>query len=85
MIKSLRESKAKLSELVEFAAGGEEVIITVRGKPRARLCPISKGTPSQEREDEGWAQELREARRTYSVGTRDTGEEILDDLRDERS
>lgn len=37
---SLAEAKAHLSELVEQAANGEEVIITKRGKPVARLAPV---------------------------------------------
>jgi len=40
MITTLRESKAKLSALVALAQGGEDVIITVRGKPKARLTGI---------------------------------------------
>ena len=40
MYKTLRESKATLSALVERACGGEEVVITVRGRPRVRLCPV---------------------------------------------
>ena len=31
MVSTLRESKAKLSELVERASRGEDVLITVRG------------------------------------------------------
>jgi antitoxin (DNA-binding transcriptional repressor) of toxin-antitoxin stability system len=34
---SLAEAKARLSELTELAAAGEEVVITKRGKPVVRL------------------------------------------------
>lgn len=34
---SLAEAKARLSELTELAASGEEVVITKRGKPVVRL------------------------------------------------
>ncbi len=37
MVRTLRESKARLSELVERASQGEDVLITVRGKVKARL------------------------------------------------
>lgn len=37
---SLAEAKARLSELVEQAANGEEVIITKRGKPVATLIAV---------------------------------------------
>jgi prevent-host-death family protein len=42
MIATLRESKTKLSELVQLASGGEEVLITVRGRPSARLLPVGQ-------------------------------------------
>jgi len=34
---SLAEAKARLSELTQLAAAGEEVVITKRGKPVVRL------------------------------------------------
>lgn len=34
---SLAEAKARLSELTELAAAGQEVVITKRGKPVVRL------------------------------------------------
>jgi len=39
---NLYEAKSHLSELVERAAGGEEIIIAKAGKPMARLVPIQK-------------------------------------------
>lgn len=43
MIASIREAKSRLSELVASAANGEDVIITSRGEPCARIVPIQKG------------------------------------------
>jgi len=40
MIAKLREAKEQLSELVKRAAAGEEIIITVRGEPMARLSSV---------------------------------------------
>ena len=37
---SIAEAKARLSELVETAAGGTPIEITKRGKPIARIVPI---------------------------------------------
>jgi prevent-host-death family protein len=37
---NLYEAKSHLSELVERAAGGEEIIIAKAGKPKARLVPL---------------------------------------------
>jgi len=38
---SLYEAKTHLSELVEQAAQGREIIIAKSGKPKARLVPLS--------------------------------------------
>ena len=84
MIATLRESKAKLSALVESAARGEEVVITVRGKPRARLCPMVRASALEQRGSANWAKSLRAARETYSVGTHDTGTAIVEALRGDR-
>jgi prevent-host-death family protein len=37
------EAKNKLSELLDRAEGGEEIIITRRGRPVAKLGPINPG------------------------------------------
>lgn len=85
MITTLREGKAKLSALVDFAARGEEVVITVRGKPMARLCPMTQVPPHKKRGNANWERSLREARATYSVGIHNTGTEILDVIRGDRT
>ena len=41
---NLYEAKTKLSELVERAAAGEEIIIAKAGKPMAKLVPIQRRT-----------------------------------------
>lgn len=56
MVKTLRESKAKLSELVDRASRGEDVLITVRGQLKARL---TQATPEAAKVGEAWAEELR--------------------------
>jgi len=37
------EAKSKLSQLVERAESGREVVITRRGKPVAKLVPVQAG------------------------------------------
>lgn len=37
---NIADAKARLSELVERAASGEEIVIARNGKPRARLVPL---------------------------------------------
>ncbi len=51
MIAKLREAKEQLSELVRRAAGGEEIIITVRGQPMARLSSIQPNTGDSRNHD----------------------------------
>jgi prevent-host-death family protein len=40
---TIHEAKAKLSELIEKALRGEEVIIAKRDKPLVRLVPFAEG------------------------------------------
>jgi prevent-host-death family protein len=83
MIKTLRESKAKLSELVERASQGEDVLITVRGKVKARLTRA--GSEAKLSDRAAWVEELRafqEANRRGPV--KSSIEEILSDLRQDR-
>ncbi len=41
------EAKAKLSELIEAALAGDEVLIARAGRPVVKLVPV--GTPAQDR------------------------------------
>lgn len=84
MVGTLRESKAKLSELVAAASRGEDVLITVRGKVKARL---TKAGDSQAPVDgQQWARELQAFQRSVagSAKTKLTIERILDEVRGER-
>ncbi|HEY2806813.1 MAG TPA: type II toxin-antitoxin system prevent-host-death family antitoxin [Gemmatimonadales bacterium] len=42
---TLYDAKTNLSELVERAAGGEEIVIAKRGKPKALLVPLERVHP----------------------------------------
>lgn len=44
---NLYDAKTRLSELVERAAAGEEIVIAKAGKPKARLVPYE--APPQKR------------------------------------
>jgi prevent-host-death family protein len=57
MIAKLREAKEQLSELVKRAVGGEDIIITVRGQPMARLSSL-KPDPSNKQSRASFANEL---------------------------
>jgi prevent-host-death family protein len=84
MITNLRDAKAHLSLLVQRAAGGEEVIITVRGKPAARLTGLASPVASA-RDVRAWLSELAdEAEAARSGELRSTPQEVWDGLRAER-
>jgi prevent-host-death family protein len=57
MVTTLRESKAKLSELVERASRGEDVLITVRGTVKARLTKVESSPAGFD--GRAWVGELR--------------------------
>jgi prevent-host-death family protein len=42
---SVAETKAKLSQLLDRAAAGEEIVVTRSGKPVARLAPLKERSP----------------------------------------
>jgi len=66
MMATLREAKARLSEMVKRASRGEEVVITVHGKETAKLVPMPKRNKKANKEK--WLAELDELRRKYSTG-----------------
>jgi len=57
MIVNLYEAKTHLSELVEQAVEGKEIVIAKAGRPRVRLVPIS--TPAVLRKPGGWENKVR--------------------------
>lgn len=40
MIATVRTAKARLSELLDRAAGGEEIVITSDGRPKAKIVGL---------------------------------------------
>ena len=84
MISSLRDAKAKLSELVQKAAEGEEVVITVRGEPTVRLSAIKRGDASDENRGH-WIEEAAEAAQEACVDAEAvTSQASWDELRADR-
>ncbi len=84
MIAKLRDAKGRLSELVQLAAAGEEIVITVRGEPKARLTAVTVApAPGTNRAE--WAAELGAAAEADRSGTaKSTPQNVWDDLREER-
>ena len=52
VVSNLYEAKTNLSQLVDRAAAGEEIIIAKNGVPRARLVPLAES--STPRVPGGW-------------------------------
>lgn len=82
MIATLKESKAKLSSLVERASRGEEIVITVRGRPKARLMPMTKAN-GRKFDRAAWLRRLQTTAEKACVGVHDS-KEILDFIRSDR-
>jgi len=55
---NIAEAKARLSELLDRALAGEEIIISRAGKPLARLAPIGKRRRSGRGAWRGWAADV---------------------------
>jgi prevent-host-death family protein len=49
---SAREANQQFSKLLQRAVAGEEVVITRRGKPVAKLVPVTHGRADADRERE---------------------------------
>ena len=58
----IRELKAHLSEMLDRAARGEDVVVTDRGRPIVRLVPFSSSSVIERGIDEGWVEEARRSR-----------------------
>lgn len=85
MITNLRDAKAQLSMLVRRAAAGEEIIITVHGRPVARVTAVTP-PPGSGSDARAWMDELAvEADAARCGDVRATQQQHWDDLRSERS
>ena len=54
MTVGIRELKAKLSEYVSRASNGEEIVVTDRGRPVARLVGLEGASMIERGVEEGW-------------------------------
>jgi len=83
MTATLSKSQAELPRLVEIASQGEDVVITVEGKPKARLTRAEVNNGSESVLDmDAWLKELEVARRKYTArGGGTSTEQILNEDR----
>lgn len=87
MTTTLSQSQADLPRLVELASQGEDVVITVEGKPKAKLtrAETSNGHQLSAQELQTWMAELAELRERLSTGkTSPTAEQLVAEDREER-
>jgi prevent-host-death family protein len=83
MIVNVRESKARMSELLQRACAGEEVVISLRGQPKARLVPLRRA--AQAPDMQVWAQRLKKRCGRQDLPKQpDSSVEIINDLRGDR-
>ena len=84
MIAKLRDAKRELNQLVRRAAEGEDIIITVRGKPMALLSSLKSNSPTTR----GYAaltDELARMADSVRLGkVSNTPQSAWDEMRDER-
>ena len=80
MIATLRESKTRLSELVNLANSGEEILITVHGQPKARILSVSE--PRSDIAD--WLRELSNLRLSLDQPSTCQKPSALDEVREDR-
>jgi prevent-host-death family protein len=71
MIANVRTAKARLSELLERAAAGEEVLITSDGRPKAKLVGIGPDPQPFRVDRRLLRQRLRAGRRAESLVRQD--------------
>jgi prevent-host-death family protein len=81
MIATIRQAKAKLSQLVASANRGEEVIITSHGKPCAKLVPL--GSNGGKRLDMDRIRRIAKGASTGKKGGPDSTQ-IISDAREDR-
>ncbi len=79
----VRELKAKLSEYLAAAAAGEDVVVTDRGRPVARLVPFGSTSAVDRGIADGWIEAPRRTRLDPATRHR-SNSSVLDILDEDR-
>jgi antitoxin (DNA-binding transcriptional repressor) of toxin-antitoxin stability system len=87
MTTTLQQMLAEPKPLLDLARRGEEVVLTEGGKPVVRLTGIATGSrKAPPGAIAAWIKEARDLAAASATGKRgETVDEIIDDLRSERS
>lgn len=75
------EAKTHLSELLQRAEGGEEIIITRHGKPVARLVPVAEVDSHTLAGRRAAVQALKQLRKGRTLGPDITIRDLIEDGR----
>ncbi len=84
MITTLRAGKARFSALVELASRGEDVVITVHGKPKARLKAMAPRRTERESRTQ-WLRELKSLRTRHSRRPAGADADVIRAIREDRA
>lgn len=79
----VRELKAKLSEYLAAAAAGEDIVVTDRGRPVARLVPFGNTSTIERGIADGWIEAPRRTRLDAVIRHR-SDSPVLDVLDEDR-
>ena len=79
----VRELKAKLSEYLAAAAAGEDIVVTDRGRPVARLVPFGSRAAVDRGITDGWIEAPRRTR-LGAVTRHKSDSSVLDVLDEDR-
>ena len=74
----VRELKARLSRYVEIARGGEEIVVTVRGREVAILVPVTKERLALKRLSEGGVVRMPKGKPKGARGVKIKGKPLAD-------
>lgn len=88
MTATLSQTQADLPRLVELASQGEDVVITMEGKPKARLtrAESANGQRLSPQELQAWRSELAELRARLATGrTTPSAEQLIAEDREDRA
>jgi prevent-host-death family protein len=84
MTATLEQTQSDLPRLVDLVRQGEEVVITNQGRAVAKLTGVAEDVPAPNRSE--WLKKLAGLRESTATGKAEPStEEILDDLRSDRS
>ena len=80
----VRELKARLSRYIEIARGGEEVVVTARGREVAVLVPVTKERKALKRLSESGEARMHKGKPKGARGVKVKGKPLADTVLENR-